>query len=246
MRRAVSERAQTARRSSRGHARSRKYAAIFGAYIHVLLHPKGFRIMKKAILPALALLSLAAPAAAATPVEVTRFHTAQTVGAAMPGPIAVRAGAGLTPGTFETQIWLDAVAAALSRQGFTVVADAPRVAEVTLDQLVLENQRAQSGSGVSVGVGVGSGGGWYGRRSGVNLGLGLGFLLGGNKSRDTLDSTLAVTIVDTAGTHLWEGRAQARPGERSKDAEPRRLSAEMAAKLFSGFPGESGATIGAR
>ncbi len=202
--------------------------------------------MKKALLPAAILLSLAVPAAAAADVEVTRFHSAQTVGAAAPGPIAVRAGQGLAAGTFESQIWLAAVAASLTRQGFTVVADAPRVAEVSLDQVVLENQRARSGSGVSVGVGVGSGGGYYGRRSGVNLGLGLGFLLGGNKSRDTLDSTLGVNIVDTAGTHLWEGRAQARPGSRSKDAEPRRLAAEMADALFSGFPGESGATTGAR
>lgn len=204
-------------------------------------------MMKKALLPAAVLLSLVAvPAAAATPVEVTRFHTAQTVGAALPGPIAVRPGAGLTPGTFETQIWLDAVAAALTQQGFTVVADAPRIAEVSLNQAVLENRRAQSGSGVSVGVGVGSGGGWYGRRSGVNLGLGLGFLLGGNKSRDALDTRLGVTILDPAGAHLWEGRAEAQPRDNSKDAEPRRLSAEMATKLFSGFPGESGATIGAR
>lgn len=202
--------------------------------------------MKKAFLPAAVLLSLAVPAAAASDVQVTRFHSAQTIAAAAPGPIAVRAGNGLAAGTFETQIWLDAVAAALTRQGFTVVADAPRVAEVSLEQVVLENQRARSGSGVSVGVGVGSGGGWYGRRSGVNLGLGLGFLLGGNKSRDTLDSTLGVTIVDAAGTHLWEARAEDQTGSRSKDAEPRRLANELATALFSGFPGESGATTGAR
>lgn len=202
--------------------------------------------MKKAILPLAVMLALAAPAAAANDVEVTRFHTAESVSAAAPGPIAVRAGAGMIAGTLETQVWLDAVSAALSRQGFTVVGDAPRVAQVTLDQAVVESARARSGSGVSVGVGVGSGGGYYGRRSGVNLGLGLGFLLGGKHSGETLDSTLAVTIVDAAGTHLWEGRAEASPRNRSKDAESRRLANEMAQALFSGFPGESGATIGAR
>ena len=70
--------------------------------------------MKKAILPAAILLSLAAPLAAATDVEVTRFHSAQTIAAAAPGPIAVRAAAGLDAGALETQVWLDAVAAALA------------------------------------------------------------------------------------------------------------------------------------
>ncbi|GGD86799.1 hypothetical protein GCM10011515_02870 [Tsuneonella deserti] len=201
--------------------------------------------MKKVILP-LALVLAAAPASAATDVEVTRFHTAETVATAAPGPIAVRAGPGMVGGTLETQVWLDAVSAALSRQGFTVVGEAPRVAEVTLGQEVVQSGRARSGSGVSVGVGVGSGGGYYGRHSGVNLGLGLGFLLGGKHAGETFDSTLGVTIRDAAGTHLWEGRAEAAPRNHSKDAEPRRLANEMAAALFSGFPGESGATIGAR
>ena len=201
--------------------------------------------MNKALLPAVVLLSLAVPAGA-TEVEVTRFHTAQTVAAAAPGPIAVRAGAGLDAGSLETQVWLDAVAGALARQGFTVVADAPRVAEVTLDQEVVQRERSRSGSGVSVGVGAGSGGGWYGRRSGVNLGLGIGFQLGGKHAGERLDSTLGVNIVDASGAHLWEGRAEAAPKNRSKDADPRRLANEMAGDLFSGFPGESGATIGAR
>lgn len=202
--------------------------------------------MKKAILPVIVLLSLAAPAVAGTAVEITRFHTPETVAAAAPGPIAVRAGAGLDAGSLQSQVWLDAVAAALTRQGFTVVADAPRVAVVTLDQEVVKNAAARSGSGVSVGVGAGSGGGWYGRRSGVDLGLGIGFSFGGKHAGEALDSTLGVTIVDAAGTHLWEGRAEAAPKNRSKNAEAARLANEMAGELFSGFPGVSGATTGAR
>ena len=93
--------------------------------------------MKKAILPLALLFAFAAPAAAATDVEVTRFHTPESLVSAAPGPMAVRAGIGLEPGALETQVWLDAVAAALSRQGFTVVADAPRVAEVSLDQAIV-------------------------------------------------------------------------------------------------------------
>jgi hypothetical protein len=202
--------------------------------------------MIKAFLP-LAVLALAVPAAA-TEVAVTRFHTAESLGAAAPGPIAVRAGAGLEAGTLETQIWLDAVAAALTRQGFTVVPDATRVAEVTLDQEIIRSEAARARSGVSVGVGVGSGGGgWYGRRgSGVDLGVGLGFNLGGNRSGEVLDSQLAVTIVGPDGKHAWEGRAEASPRAKSKDAQTRALANEMAQRLFSGFPGESGATIAAR
>ena len=202
--------------------------------------------MTKAVLPLAVLAALAAPAAA-TDVSVTRFHTAESLAAAAPGPIAVRAGAGLETGTLETQIWLDAVAAALSRQGFTVVPDASRVAEVSLDQSVIESDRARSSSGVSVGVGVGSGGGWgYRRRSGVDLGVGVGFNLGGGRrSGEVLDTRLSVAIEDAAGVRAWEGRAEAAPRARSRDAEMRPLAQEMADRLFSGFPGESGATIGA-
>ena len=200
----------------------------------------------KLSLAAFAALALAAPTAA-TEVEITRFHTAESLALAAPGPIAVRAGAGLEGNTLEAQVWLDAVAAALTRQGFTVVPNATRVAEVNLDQSVVRHDAARPRSGVSVGVGVGSGGGWYGRRrSGLDLGVGLGFLLGGNRSNEVLDSTLSVTIRDLNGAHAWEGRAEAAPRAKSKDAHMRALADEMATKLFSGFPGESGATIRAR
>ncbi len=199
----------------------------------------------KLSLTALAALTLAAPVAA-TEVQVTRFHTAESLTAAAPGPIAVRAGTGLEAGAIETQVWLDAVATALTRQGFSVVSDAPRVAEVSLQQAVIRNEAARSRSGVSVGVGAGTGGGYYGRRSGVNLGLGLGFRIGGKHAGEVLDSTLSVTILDPNGMHAWEGRAEAAPRVKSKDAQPSLLAEEMAGKLFSGFPGESGATIGAR
>lgn len=201
--------------------------------------------MLKVVLP-LAALALATPGLAAD-VSVTRFHTAESLGAAAPGPIAVRAGAGLDAGTLETQIWLDAVAAALTRQGFTVVADAQRVAEVSLDQQLVESARGRSRTGVSVGVGVGSGGGWgYRRRSGVDLGVGVGFNLGGGRSGEALDTRLSVAIENAGGVRAWEGRAEAAPRARSKDAQTRALASEMADRLFSGFPGESGATIGAR
>jgi hypothetical protein len=155
---------------------------------------------------------------------------------------------GLDAGSLESRVWLDAVSRQLERQGFTVVADAPRVVEVSLAQDVTERaSRGGTRTGVSVGVGVGSGGGYYRHHGGTSVGLGVGLSFGGGRSGDVLDSRLSVTLADAAtGAHLWEGRAEAAPRERSKDADPDRLAEEMASALFAGFPGESGATIAIR
>lgn len=199
-----------------------------------------------ATLLAVPALVLATPVLA-TEVEVTRFHTAESLAQAAPGPVMVRAVEGLAADSLESRVWLDAVSRQLERQGFTVVAEAPRVVEVSLRQEVVERgARGGSRTGVSVGVGVGSGGGYY-RRGGTSVGLGLGLSLGGGRSGDVLDSQLSVTLADAeSGAHLWEGRAEAAPRERSKDADPSRLAEEMASALFAGFPGESGATIAVR
>lgn len=212
-------------------------------------------------LAASALLAVAAPLAAAE-VQVTRFHTADSLANAAPGPISVRAGTGFDAGSLEARTWTDAVAAALVRQGFTVVADAPRVAVVSLEQNRVAGGRRTSGTGVSVGVGVGTGGGYggpyygggrygggyygggYGGRGGVNVGLGMTF--GNDRGGEALASTLAVTIESAGGTHAWEGRAETMSSVRGRGSDPRRLAGELADKLFAGFPGESGATIGAR
>lgn len=203
---------------------------------------------KLATLMAAPALVLSAPALA-TEVEVTRFHTPDSLSQAAPGPVMVRATGGLNPDSLESRVWLDAVSRQLERQGFTVVADAPRAVEVSLEQTVVERgSRRGPRTGVRVGVGVGSGGGYYGYRGGTNVGFGLGLSFGnGGRSGELLDSRLSVALVEAAtGTHIWEGRAEAAPRERSKDADPARLSDEMASALFAGFPGESGATIGYR
>lgn len=193
-------------------------------------------------LPALLLSPVVAGPAAAAEVEVTRFHTPESLATAQPGPIALAMGDGFEGGDLQANAWLDAVGAALTKQGYTIDPNATRVARISLDQKVSKDDPNRSGSGVSVGVGVGSGGGYYGG-SGVNLGVGLGFLLGGNKSRERLATTLYVTLEDASGAHLWEGRAQSNLKASSKDAQAARLAPEMADALFSGFPGESGATI---
>ena len=200
-----------------------------------------------AALLAVPALVLAAPVLA-TEVEVTRFHTPDSLSQAAPGPVMVRAAGGLDEGSLEARVWLDAVSRQLERQGFTVVAEASRVVEVSLQQDMVERgSRRGAGTGVSVGVGVGSGGGYYGRRGGTNVGFGLGLSFGGGGSGERLDSRLSVTLEDAAsGARIWEGRAEAAPRERSKDADPERLAEEMASALFAGFPGESGATIAVR
>lgn len=200
-----------------------------------------------AALLAVPALAFALPALA-TEVEVTRFHTPESLGKAAPGPVMVRGVEGFDADSLESRVWLDAVSRELERQGYSVVADAPRVVEVSLRQDVVERgSRGGTRTGVSVGVGVGSGGGYYRRGGGTNVGFGLGMSFGGGRSGEVLDSTLAVTLADAAtGAHLWEGRAEAAPRERSKDADPRRLADEMASALFAGFPGESGATIAVR
>ncbi|WP_095011725.1 DUF4136 domain-containing protein [Tsuneonella mangrovi] len=192
---------------------------------------------------ALALSPIAASPAHAGNVEVSRFHTPESMANAQPGPIALVMGPSFKGSELEGQAWLDAVGAAMTKQGFTVDPTASRVAEVSLEQQVVADNAPRTRSGVSVGVGTGSG--YYGG-SGVSVGVGLGFLFGKKKPRGRLATTLEVTLKDEHGNHLWEGRAQADLKLSSKDAQPARLAPEMADALFKDFPGESGATIGAR
>lgn len=198
------------------------------------------------IAPAL-LASVAAFAAA--PVEVTRFHTPETLAQLGPGAVEVIAAPGLDAQSLETRALLDAVARELSAQGLSAQdgSGAARVAEVRLTRDAVEGgeYRRGGGSSVSVGVSGGSGGGWYGRRGGthVGVGVGLGFPVGGGGSRGgEVDSELSVTIRDKAsGAPLWEGRSNLRTSRRAAD-DPE-TAGKLARALFSGFPGRSGETI---
>lgn len=199
--------------------------------------------MRLPLFLALPVLLLAAPAVAAEKIEVTRFHTPETLTRLGPGAVEVVAAPGIDAGSLETRAWLDAVARELAAQGIAGGSDrALRVAEVRLSRELLEGRASgRSGSSVSVGVGAGSGG-W--RRSGtsVGLGVGLGFPLGGSKDRVAVENELAVTIRDRAsGESLWEGRSILRTGKR--DADSPETAARLAKALFAGFPGRSGETI---
>ncbi|WP_421851712.1 DUF4136 domain-containing protein [Novosphingobium sp.] len=185
----------------------------------------------------LAALALVAAPALAAPVEVTRFHTPESVTALGRGAVSVVAATGMDANSLETRVWLQAVEAELAalRFGTATPGAADAVAEVRVEREVQRTER-QRGP-VSVGVG-GATGGW---NSGV--GLGLGFSLGGGpKSR--VYTRLVVTIRSRAtGLSLWEGRAENVENEKAKAAAVDQAAPRLAHALFSGFPGTSGATI---
>lgn len=184
-----------------------------------------------------AALALVAAPAMAAPVEVTRFHTPESITTLGRSAVAVVAAPGTDPASLETRVWLQAVEAELAPLHFGTATPgaADAVAEVRVER---EVQRAERQRGpVSVGVG-GSTGGW---NSGV--GLGVGFNLGGGP-RARVYTRLTVTIRSRAtGLSLWEGRAENVEREKAKDAAVDRAAPRLAHALFSGFPGTSGATI---
>ncbi|MET0179693.1 MAG: DUF4136 domain-containing protein [Novosphingobium sp.] len=198
------------------------------------------------LVPALLALGGPTPALAAAKVEVTRFHTPETLARLGSGAVEVVAAPGIDGASLETRVWLDAVARELSAQGFAArgADGAPRVAEVRLTRDAVEGGRSRSPVSVGVGGSVGSGGGYYRHGGGSSVGLGLGLNFSGGP-RDRVESELSVTIRDRAtGAALWEGRASSRESGKSKDLA--RTAQHLARALFAGFPGRSGETIEAR
>jgi hypothetical protein len=185
----------------------------------------------------LAALALVASPALAAPVEVTRFHTPDTITTLGRSAVAVIAAPGTDSSSLEMRVWLQAVDAELAALHFGTATPgaADAIAEVRVEREVQRTER-QRGP-VSVGVG-GSTGGWS---SGV--GLGVGFNLGGGP-KVRIYTRLIVTIRSRAtGLSLWEGRAENVEREKARDAAVDQAAPRMAHALFSGFPGTSGATI---
>lgn len=186
-------------------------------------------------LAVLAMLAMPLPAHAG-PVEVTRFHTPETVQRAKRA-VTVVAAPGTDPASLETRTWLAAVERQLAASGFGAATPgaADVLAEVRVDRATYRRD-GQRGP-VSVGVG-GSTGGW-----GSGVGLGVGFNLGGG-SKETIDSRLSVVIRDrVTGQALWEGRAESSDKSSAKDAQTGRAAERLAKALFKDFPGKSGETI---
>ncbi|MBF5090215.1 MULTISPECIES: DUF4136 domain-containing protein [unclassified Novosphingobium] len=186
----------------------------------------------------LAALPAAPGVAFAAPVEVTRFHTAESLAKLVPGAaLALAPAPGEDPAGLETALWNDAVMREVAARGFgtATAGAADALVEVRVERRT-ERQERQRGP-VSVGVG-GSTGGW---NSGV--GLGVGFSLGGG-SREWTETRLSVTIRDRAtGQALWEGRAESRDNAKKKEADAANVAPRLAHALFTDFPGKSGQTI---
>lgn len=175
--------------------------------------------------------------ALAGPVEVTRFHTPETLAALSHVAVVVVPAPGAGPDTLEAQVWRTAVERELAAAGFGAATPgaADVIAQVRVERQTYKPERRRGP--VSVGIG-GSTGGWH---SGV--GLGVGFNLGGGP-KAMVDTRLSVVIrARISGKSLWEGRAQSSDKAKSGDAAPAVAAPRMAHALFSGFPGQSGATI---
>jgi hypothetical protein len=193
---------------------------------------------RRGTLPALAIIALFATAAHAAPVEVTRFHTAESLATLGHGAVTVSAAAGLDPASLETQAWTAAVGRELAGLGFG--AATPNAADIVAE-VRFEREVSQSGQQRRGPVSVGLGGSTGGRHSGI--GLGLGFTLGGGP-RETAWQRLSVTLRERAtGKPLWEGRAENTESAKSPRVQVAEAAPRLAHALFAGFPGTSGATI---
>ncbi|MFT3966440.1 MAG: hypothetical protein QM690_11225 [Sphingobium sp.] len=184
--------------------------------------------------PLLAAALLGGCAASTPPVDVTRFYNA-----AVPRgeTVAVVAAPGRDGTGVEYRTYANAVAAALSRTGFSVV-DSGRPAALTaaIDfDTAIDRPVDRRGSPVSVGVGGATG------SYGGGVGLGIGINLSG-PPKAMIASRLSVRL-SRGDAALWEGRAETRAKEGTPGAQPGIAAGKLADALFRDYPGQSGATI---
>lgn len=193
-----------------------------------------------AALAALACLP-AACVSPAGPVEAVRFVSPNRAAELGRGPIRVVAGEGMEAGSLEYRSYAVAVERELSRIGYTVLpvgGSVPRDAQtlaIIVDRSVLAPAQEQRNP---VTVGVGGSAGNFG--SGVGLGIGINL---GSKPKERISTQLSASIRAGDGIVLWEGRAMVDAKAGTPLAETQLNASKLAEGLFSGFPGESGATI---
>lgn len=177
----------------------------------------------------------------AGPVEAVRFVSPDRAGELGRGPIRVVAGAGMDPASLEYRSYAAAVERELERVGYQVlpVGSAAgrdmQTADIRVERAVLT---AAGGERNPVSVGVGGGTGGFGSGVGVGIGINLG-----GRPKDRIATELFANIRSGDGAVLWEGRAMVEAKAGTPMAETQLNSAKLAEGLFSGFPGESGATI---
>ena len=183
-------------------------------------------------------LSACATSTAPGPVEITRFHDASALAAKERGTFFIENGAGSNGDTLQNAPYKSAVAAELSRLGYTETqrGNATSIVQLTIDRYTLSPNGERRGP---VSVGVGGSTGSYG--SGVGLGIGIN--LGGGQ-RERIGTEMAVMIRDVAsGQAVWEGRAQFEPARGTPQADVNTNAPIMAEALFRDFPGGNGETV---
>lgn len=191
---------------------------------------------KSALSIVLGTLLLAGCVAPVGPVQVTRFHAADTSPLGK-GMIAVEPAPGTDGKSLEWQTYQIAVQRQLALLGYAEAAagQGSQVAQLRVSRAVADPVRREG----PVSVGVGGSTGSYGS----GLGIGLGFNLGG-KPAQQVQTELGVMIRDRAtGQTLWEGRASFAVDSRSPLASTDLAAAKISEALFKGFPGQSGETI---
>lgn len=190
----------------------------------------------RGMLAVIAAMSLGGCMTAIPSVDVTRFHDAAV---ARSGTVSIVAANPRDSASLEFRTTASAVAAALSRTGFTVLdegaAGATFKAVVDLRRETIEPSRTRS----PVSVGVGGSTGSYGS----GLGLGIGIDLSG-KPKPVVTTQLRVQIRQAGDDKaIWEGRAETAAKQGSPAAQPGMAAGKLADALFAGFPGVSGKTI---
>ncbi|HTG38400.1 DUF4136 domain-containing protein [Sphingomonas sp.] len=195
------------------------------------------RIASIAVLAATATLASACTMGGARtgPVEVIRYHLGEPIA---PGTFGIdRDAAG--PGTMSSDygMQVDAVAAELSRIGFTRVPDGAGslyLLEVTMDRQQVGTTRV----GPQIGLGLGGVSG--GRGGGV--GGGLSTQLGGS-TRALIGNEMTVKLRRrTDQTVVWEGNARTAGTAPADVGAAQAQAGRLANALFRDFPGQSGFT----
>lgn len=186
-----------------------------------------------------ACLVVTACVAATPPVNVTRFHNAETAQIS-PGTVAITSviaddgSISLERRTFEA-----AVLHELQQIGFQEERSISKATEYLARVSVEQSRITAEGRRSPVSVGVGGRTGSYG--SGVGLGVGINL---SGPPKDKIATELSVRITRQSDSEVvWEGRSSVEAKDGSPASQPGLAAAKLAEALFRDFPGESGATI---
>ena len=171
------------------------------------------------------------------PVEVTRYR----VDDVSRGTISIEADSTTFDGP-RFQTYADAVGAALTAQGYTVVPAGQSSQFVARIGLQSDRRTVRRESPVSIGLGGSTYSG--GRGGGIGIGGGFSLPIGRGQARDQIATVLSVKINAREGNlGVWEGTARSREDLPAGTGDDAKIAPRLATAMFTGFPGESGRTI---